>query len=192
MIGLSAGGLRATFDNNHQQKSPMRNSIIHTFVMVVALWPAIAATQNQSGASDLELGAAYCVAFMQGSPRLPKVAIPSANEEFNKKQVETNDALDKIQAEIDGQISRLKSYLYAHDWLKNPTPFTIAIRRGQQDAQDCWSADHSACDRQCSQACKIGPNYNNNPCLACIKSCGPIPACQRGAKCDEVEKSLPF
>jgi hypothetical protein len=145
-----------------------------------------AEAQDQTGPSDLELGAAYCLAYRQSwhdwLVAMPKFSIPSEL---------TNEALAHDQDDIN----RFRSYLLAHGLLtsnNNPTPFLIAIERGRRDAQECQTADSSGCQSQCTQACQSGQSFKAETCAACWNSCRKPAACARGTNCKDVEASLPF
>jgi hypothetical protein len=142
-------------------------------ILALLLGATVCPAQDQHEPADLELEAAYCLAFKDATRNWivttsPKPADPSSAEIFQQWK---NDA--------DDEINRLRTYLTAHGHLtgsKEPGSFLLATQAGARDAVECSTTvekNKGACDQNCSQP-------------------DPIPACQSGGKCGALEVSLPF
>ena len=175
---------RLPFEERRLLRKRRPRYAMRTFALFVALWPLPLLAQGRPDPSDLELSAAYCLSYTQ-SFRNWFAAQGSSDPAVRKIEAEA-------QAETDNQIARLRAYIFAHGASDNPRPFSIAFARGERDAQECQTADDSVCNQQCSKPCQPSQQFSKDACIACIRACPKPPACQRGAKCTDVEAALPF
>jgi hypothetical protein len=65
------------------------------------------------------------------------------------------------------------------------------MKHGVEDAKECFARiDQSqrACTRQCAAQCKDG----GEQCSSCMEKCERPASCERGKRCEELDKSLLF
>jgi hypothetical protein len=147
---------------------------------------SLLAQDAQSGPTDSDLKAAYCLSVVQDReatfhPCQQTAPLQSANEFYAKTCHEDQD-----------KIARLKGYLAARGYVfgeRDPFPVVVAGDRGLTDSKDCLqsSTGHEHEIGACALRCETQANK-----AACNDACfPPAESCRRIWSCNDLS-FLPF
>ncbi|MGB8275700.1 MAG: hypothetical protein WCF16_10585 [Alphaproteobacteria bacterium] len=165
-------------------------SLVAVLVIASLGTPAFA-QDNQSGPTDADLRAGYCLSvakdvLAETQACQQAAALAGADTEPGKLLGQT---FKKLCDQQQSNIARLKSYLVARGYLvgpNDPLPILLAGRRGDDDFNACGNdADAKACSDKCWAA------RAETDAVACAMAC-PVPdACKRTWPCNDLD-FLPF
>jgi hypothetical protein len=163
-----------------------RIAVILGLIFLATLFQGGGAVAQDSGPTDADLKAAYCLSVIQISWRRECTAVLSdpSVEELRKKRCHDDQT----------NVERLKDYLVARGYLvgkKDPTPTILAGNRGSADFKDCVYSTQPVNPEEvaCLVKCYAQPDVEHFN--ACHKACPTSDSCRRIQTCDDLS-FLPF
>jgi hypothetical protein len=144
------------------------------------------AQDAQSGPTDSDLKAAYCLSVVQGQ----EATMHPCGQTFSESQWLT-EYFAKACHEDQDKIARLKDYLTARGYMtgeRDSMPAVVAADRGHTDYKDCdqFVTSHRGDLEACSKRCETQADKD-----ACFNAC-PVPeSCRRIRSCKDLS-FLPF
>jgi len=158
-----------------------RTAIILGLIFLAALFQGGGAVAQDSGPTDADLRAAYCLSVIQDMDTLTQVcttasSIPSAAE-LRKKTCHDDQT----------NVERLKDYLAARGYLfgeRDLSPAILAAKLGSTDFKDCvYASQHQSPEEEaCSKKCLAQRDI-----MTCFEASCPVPdSCRRLRTCNDL------